>query len=371
MDFDFTDEQEQIRSAVRNWVTKQYDFSRRRGIISDGGFSRQAYGELAELGLLAIYAPEKYGGLGMGPIEAMIAMEELGRGVALEPLSQAFIACVVLSTYAPESMAASIVPDIASGAQLVVFAHQETDARYGCESRTEAINAPGGGYTISGTKSLVPVGDEADRYIASAMLDGRIALFMVERQANGVETTAYPTQDGARAAEVKFQASPAELLTLNGSSAIDHASSIGLTAACAEAVGVMDKTLEATADYLNTRKQFRVAIGSFQALRHRVADMKMQLELARSMSYYATLKVQSPAAERRHALARAKYQVGQSMRFVGQQAVQLHGGIGMTDEYIVSHYFRKLTQLEFAYGDTLYQLAQVSASMQDDAGVIT
>jgi len=134
-------------------------------------------------------------------------------------------------------------------------------------------------------------------------------------------------------------------------------------------VGVMDQTVRLTADYLNQRKQFGVAIASFQALRHRIADMKMQLELARSMSYYASLKLDAPAGERRQALARAKVQLGQSMRFVGQQAVQLHGGIGVTDEYIASHYFKMLTQLEMTWGDTLHHLGEVSARMQETAGV--
>lgn len=144
---------------------------------------------------------------------------------------------------------------------------------------------------------------------------------------------------------------------------------VGIASVCAQGVGVMDKTLALTADYLNTRKQFGVAIGTFQALRHRIADMKMQLELARSMSYYASLKLSAPPTERRAALARAKVQLGQSMRFVGQQSVQLHGGIGVTDDYIGSHYFKKLTQLELSFGDTLHHLGEVSARMGDTAGV--
>ena len=159
------------------------------------------------------------------------------------------------------------------------------------------------------------------------------------------------------------------MLTTNGQAALEHAVDIGIASVCAEAVGVMDKTLAITAEYLNTRKQFGVAISSFQALRHRAADMKMQLELARSMSYYASLKLNAPAPERRAALARAKYQLGQSMRFIGQQSVQLHGGIGVTDEYIVSHYFKKLTQLEMTFGDSLHHLGEVSARMQETAGV--
>jgi alkylation response protein AidB-like acyl-CoA dehydrogenase len=215
----------------------------------------------------------------------------------------------------------------------------------------------------------VPVGDHADAFLVPATLGGKIALFLVERAATGVTTRGYSTQDGGRAAEVSFNSAPAVLVTLDGLTALEHAVDIGIAATCAEGVGAMDKTLALTVEYMNTRKQFGVAISSFQALRHRVADMKMQLELARSMSYYASLKLNAPTEERRRALARAKYQLGVSMRFVGQQSVQLHGGIGVTDEYAGSHYFKKLTQLEMTFGDTLHHLDEVSTRMQDTAGV--
>jgi len=168
---------------------------------------------------------------------------------------------------------------------------------------------------------------------------------------------------------VTFANAPASLVTADGLAALEHAVDIGIAATCAEAVGVMDKTLAVTVEYLNTRKQFGTTLASFQALRHRAADMKMQLELARSMSYYASLKLNAPADERRRALARAKYQLGVSMRFIGQASVQMHGGIGVTDEYIGSHYFKKLTQLELTFGDTLHHLGEVSERMQDTAGV--
>jgi alkylation response protein AidB-like acyl-CoA dehydrogenase len=191
----------------------------------------------------------------------------------------------------------------------------------------------------------------------------------VQRSSPGVSTRGYGTQDGSRAAEVHLAQASASLITLDGLSALKYAVDIGIACVCAEAVGLMEQTLQLTAEYLNTRKQFGVTIGSFQALRHRLADMKMQLELARSMSYYATLKLEAPVPERRAALSRAKYQLGVSMRFVSQQAVQLHGGIGVTDDYIVSHYFKKLTQLEMSFGDTLHHLGEVSERMQDSAGV--
>ena len=213
------------------------------------------------------------------------------------------------------------------------------------------------------------MGDHADAFLVPAMAAGKMALFLVAKGAKGSETAGYITQDGARAAELTLNQTPASLVTLDGLTALNHAIDIGIASVCAEAVGVMDKTLAITVDYMNTRKQFNTTIATFQALRHRVADMKMQLELGRSMSYYASLKLNTPAAERHQAMARAKYQLGNSMRFVGQQSVQLHGGIGVTDEYIVSHYFKKLTQLEMTFGDTLHHLGEVSNSMQETAGV--
>ena len=369
MDFDFTDEQEMLRDAARKWVAKGYDFERRRSISRAGGFSVAAYRELADLGLTGLYVNEAEGGLGMGPIEAMVIMEELGRGMVLEPLVQTLITTAVLSAYAPEALKSHCLPKLAAGDGFAVLAHQERGARYTLEKCEAKATLASEKWTLNATKSIVPAGDHADAFIVPALVQGAMALFLVERAAAGVSTRGYLLQDGSRAAEVILADAPATLITRDGLTALAHAIDIGIAASCAEAVGVMEQTLAVTVDYMNTRKQFGVAISSFQALRHRVADMKMQLELARSMSYYASLKLNAPAAERRAAVARAKYQLGQSMRFIGQQAVQLHGGIGVTDEYIVSHYFKKLTQLELTFGDSLHHLGEVSARMQDTAGV--
>jgi hypothetical protein len=369
MDFDFSDDQEQLRDAVRKWVDKGYDFERRRGIVKTGGFDRGAYNELAELGLAGLYVSEADGGLGMGPVEGMVVMEELGRGIVLEPMAQTLITSGVIGAYGGADVKAAWLPKIAAGEALVVLAQQERGARYRLDLCNTAATQTGSAWTVTGTKSVVPAGDQADAFLVPATVNGQIALFVVERSASGVTTQGYGTQDGGRAAELTMQNAPATLVTTDGLAALEHAVDIGIAAVCAEAVGVMDKTVAVTAEYLNTRKQFGVAIASFQALRHRMADMKMQLELARSMSYYASLKLNAPAAERRRALSRAKVQLGQSMRYVGQQAVQLHGGIGVTDEYIVSHYFKKLTQLEMTFGDTLHHLGEVSARMESTAGV--
>lgn len=369
MDFDFNDDQLQLRDAVEKWVEKGYGFERRRSIEAAGGFSREAWGELAELGLCGLYIPEDDGGLGMSPVEGMVVMEALGRGIVLEPLAQSLIAGAVLAGYGPSDVKTAWLPRIASGETLVVLAHQERRARYRLEVCDTVATASAQGWQIAGTKSLVPAGDQADAFMVPAMLEGQLALFLVERSSTGVSARGHSTQDGGRAAELVLTQAPAQLITRDGLTALAHAVDIGIAAACAEGVGVMDQALAVTLDYMNTRKQFGVAIASFQALRHRAADMKMQLELARSMSYYAHLKLNAPTEERRRALARAKYQLGQSMRFVSQQSVQLHGGIGVTDEYIVSHYFKKLTQLEMTYGDSLHHLGEVAQRMQDSAGV--
>ncbi len=369
MDFDFSDDQEQLRDAVRKWVDRSYGFERRRAAVKAGGFDRAAWNELAELGLAGLYVPEDHGGMGMGPVEAMVVLEELGRGIVLEPLAQALIAGGILAGYAPEDVKAAWLPKVASGEALVVLAHQERGARWRLDQCGTHAALSEQGWVLTGTKGVVPSADQADAFLVPAVAAGKQALFLVARGASGVTTTGYLTQDGSRAGDLKLSGAPATLVTQEGLLALEHAVDIGIAATCAEAVGVMDQTLRLTADYLNTRKQFGVPIASFQALRHRIADMKMQLELARSMSYYASLKLNAPAGERRMAMARAKYQLGVSMRFVGQQSVQLHGGIGVTDEYVGSHYFKKLTQLEMSFGDTLHHLGEVSVRMQDTAGV--
>ena len=371
MDFDFSDEQEQLREAVRKFVDKGYGPERRRSIVQAGGFDRSAYSRLAELGLAGLYIAEEHGGMAMGPVEGMLVMEELGRGIVLEPLAQTLIASAILEGYASKALKNAWLARLAAGEALIVLAHQERRARWRLDVCEARATQDGGHWSVSGSKSIVPAGDQADAYVVPASASGTIALFLVERVADGVSTRGYGTQEGGRAAEITFQSAPAALLTLGGLAALEHAVDIGIAATCAEAIGVLDKTMDVTVEYLNTRKQFGVALSTFQALRHRVADMKMQLELARSMSYYAALKLDAPAPERRRAMARAKYQLGVSMRFVGQNSVQLHGGIGMTDEYIGSHYFKKLTQLELSFGDTLHQLGEVSQRMQDTAGVFS
>ncbi len=375
MDFEFSDEQEQLRDAVRRWVDKGFGFERRHALAKAGGKTREVLGELNDLGLAGLVVPDTHGGMGFGAVEAMVVMEELGRGLVNAPYAQAALVAPTLLSYAPPALQQAWLPKIAAGEALVVLAQQERHSRYELDKVAVKAAEGGGGWKLSGTKVVVPAGDEADAFIVSARISGSesdpagVALFVVDKGAAGVALRGYPTQDGARAADLVLADTPATLLTKNGHDALEHAADVAIAALCAEAVGLMDKMVAVTVDYLHQRKQFGVPLATFQALRHRVADVKMQLELGRSMSYFASLKLGDPVEQRRRALSQAKVQLGNSMRFVGQQCTQMHGGIGVTDEYVSSHYFKRMTVIELSFGDTLHHLGEVSARMRDSAGV--
>jgi len=373
MDFDFTDDQVSLRDAVQRWVDKGFAFDRRHALAKAGGATRAVYGELAELGLTGLAVPEANGGMGFGAIEAMVVAEELGRGLVNAPYAHAALMTPALLAAAPAALQAAWLPRVADGSVLVVPALHERAARWKLAHVSTKATQQAGGWVLDGAKSVVPAGDEADAFIVPARISGAvdseagIGLFVVERAAALVR--GYPTQDGARAAEITLTGSDASLIAEDGFIALETALDIGIAAHCAEAVGLMDRLVAVTVEYMNTRKQFGVPIASFQALRHRMADVKMQLELGRSMSYFASLKLGEAPAQRRRAVSQARVQLGHSMRFVGQQCVQLHGGIGVTDEYIASHLFKRLTMLEATLGDTLHHLGEVSRRMQDTAGV--
>ncbi len=377
MDFDFSDDQEMLRDTVRRWVEKSYDFERRRAIVKAGGYSPETWQGLADLGLLGLQVPEAQGGMGFGGIDAMVVMEELGRGLVLEPYAAVALVATHLLRAGLTPSGERWLEGIASGGPTVVLAQEERHSRYRLNHVQTTARQEGGSWRLSGTKIVVPAGGQAGAFIVSARTRGDIddaagvGLFLVSKGEAGVEVRSYGTQDGATAADlVLTNANAVELLPAGAAMpALEQAIDIGIAALCAEAVGAMDKLVAMTVEYMNTRKQFGVPIATFQALRHRMADVKMQLELARSMSYFASLKLGEPAPARRRALSQAKVQLGQSMRFVGQQCIQLHGGIGVTDEYAASHYFKRLTVIEMTYGDTMFHLGEVSARMQDTAGV--
>ena len=381
MDFEFTDDQVSLRDAVAKWVDKGFAFSRRHGIAKAGGKTREVYAELAELGLTGLAIPEAHGGMGFGAVEAMVVMEELARGLVNAPYAAAALVVPTLLSAAPDAVKAAWLPKIADASALVVPALQERGARYqlnhvtttASQGVTDGVN----GWTLSGQKHVVPAADEADAFVLPARISGAadsaagIGLFLVEKGATGVTVTGYPTQDGSRAGELMLVNATATLVSADGFALLEQAVDVGIAAACAEGVGAMDRMVAITVDYMNTRKQFGVTLATFQALKHRIADVKMQQELGRSMSYYASMKLGEPGPQRRRALSQAKVQLGRSMRHVGQQCTQIHGGIGVTDEYISSHYFKRLTMLEMAYGDTMHHLGEVSSRMLDSAGVFS
>jgi alkylation response protein AidB-like acyl-CoA dehydrogenase len=373
MDFDFSEDQDSLREAVNRWVEKGFAFDRRHALAKAGGATRAVWSELAELGLAGLVVPAAHDGMGFGAVEAMVVSEELGRGLVSAPFASAALAAPSLLAGAPQAVQKAWLPRMASGQAVVVLAHQERAARYRLQHVSTRATSTGGKWVLNGSKSVVPAGDEADAFIVPARFSSEadsvtgIGLFLVERGA--AKVAGHPTQDGARAAELTLKDSAATLITEEGFSPLERAADICIAAQCAEAVGLMDKLVAITVDYMNTRKQFGTTLATFQALRHRVADVKMQLELARSMSYYATMKLGEPPLQRRRAISQARVQLGQSMRFVGQQCIQLHGGIGVTDEYVASHYFKRLTVLELGFGDSLHHLGEVSARMQPTAGV--
>lgn len=375
MNFDFTDDQLSLRDAVARWAEKAFTFERRHALAKSGGRTRAVYQELAELGLTGLTLPTDHDGLGMGPVEAMVVMEELGRALVNAPYAAGALVAPVMLRAAPSDLQARWAPKMASGEALVVWAHQEPGARYRLHHVSTRASTSESTTTLQGTKSVVPAGDEADAFWVAARSSGDshdktgIGLYLVERHAPGVTVRAYPTQDGARAAELTLTDAPAARVTADAFELMETAADVGIAALCAEGVGLMDKLVALTAEYLNTRKQFGVPIATFQALRHRIADVKMQLELARSMSYYASLKLGEPGPVRRRALSQAKVQLGHSMRQVGQECIQMHGGIGVTDEYVASHYFKRLAMMEMAWGDTMHHLGEVSERMRDTAGV--
>jgi alkylation response protein AidB-like acyl-CoA dehydrogenase len=366
MNFDFTDDQVALRDAVARWVEKDFAFERRHAIAKQGGKTREVYRELSALGIAGLTISPDHGGMGFGPIEAMVVMEELGRGLVHAPYAAAALMAPALLDSHAEWLAR-----IADGSTLVVPALQEQGARWRLDAVATVATQRADAWVLDGAKHLVPAGDEADAFVVPARLGPHavapIGLFLVERAR--CQVRAYPTQDGARAASLTLAASPGMRVDADALPALERAADIGIAAACAEGVGAMERLVALTVEYMNTRKQFGQTLASFQALRHRMADVKMQLELARSMSYFASLKLNEPPAQRRRALSQAKVQLGQSMRFVGQQCIQLHGGIGVTDECAASHYFKRLTMLELTFGDTLHHLGEVSARMGETAGV--
>jgi alkylation response protein AidB-like acyl-CoA dehydrogenase len=329
--------------------------------------------QYAELGLLGLPLPEDYGGFGGGPIEVMLVMEAFGRVLALEP----FLATVVLGGTAlrlagNEEQKSAILPQIAKGNMILAFAHGERQARYDLTDVLTIAKPRGGGWVLDGAKSVVMHGDSAQQLIVSARTAGErddcdgITLFLVDAAANGVAQRGYPMRDGTRAAEISLssvEVGEEDVLGEVGAAfpVIERVVEAGIAATAAEAVGAMETMQAMTLEYLKTRQQFGRPIGQNQALQHRATEMLMELERGRSMAMLAAMMVEEPdAAERAQNIAMAKVGVGQASKFVSQNAIQLHGGIGMTEEYAVGHYFRRCMVIEHTFGDTAHHLSRLA-----------
>jgi alkylation response protein AidB-like acyl-CoA dehydrogenase len=375
MDFNFTDEQQLLADTVRRFVRQHYSFEARREILkSQDGWSRDLWQQLAGLGLTALNVPEEHGGLGAGPVDTMLVMNALGEGLVLEPyLSAAVIAPALLSRIDDAKAAADLLPAIAAGERIVILAHQEPKTRGEINHVATRAEKSGDSYVLDGHKSVVMNGGAADELIVSARTSGKpddrdgISLFRVAPGASGLKLKSYRTIDEQQAADIELTKVKVPATALVGAegrafAAVEAAHDLGLSAICAEAVGIMKAVNTATLDYTKSRKQFGQPIAKFQVLQHRMADMFLNAEQATSMSYLAAIKCIEPdVSERRRALSAAKVAIGQAGRFVGQQAIQLHGGMGMTDELIVSHYFKRLTAIDLTFGDTDFHIQQFSA----------
>lgn len=366
MDFNFTEEQQLLADTVRRFVRENYAFEQRREILQSAeGWSRDIWRELAGLGLTALNVPEAHGGLGAGPVDTMLVMNALGEGLLLEPfLGAAVLAPALIAGLAQDAIAAPLFEGIASGEQIVIVAHQEAAARGELKLVSTRAARSGSGYVLSGKKSVIAHGNAADEFLITARTAGQpgdatgISVFRVDAHAPGLRVKPYRTLDGQRAADIEIDNVSAAATSLLGGEgtafeAIEAAHHVAISALCAEAVGIMKAANAATLEYTKNRKQFGQPIGKFQVLQHRMADMFIQSEQAQSMSYLAAIRCTDPdVEERRRALAAAKVVIGQAGRYVAQQAVQLHGGMGMTDELIVSHYFKRLTAIDLTFGDT-------------------
>ena len=378
MDFELTDEQRLLRESVDRLLADHYDFAKRRGYLAEPeGWSTALWSRYAEQGLLGLPFAEEYGGFGGGPIEIMLVMEAFGRVLALEPyLSTVVLGGTALRLAGSAEQKSAILPQIAEGSMTLAFAHGERQARYDLTDVLTTAKPTPHGWLLDGAKSVVLHGDRADRLIVGARLSGErddpdgIGLFLVDGQANGVARRSYPMRDGTRAAEIALSGvevgrdnalgEPGNALPI-----IERVVETGIAATSAEAVGAMEAMHNMTLEYLKTRQQFGKPIGQNQVLQHRSAEMLIALEQGRSMAMLAAMTVDEPdPTERARNIAMAKVGVGQGSRFVAQNAVQLHGGIGMTEEYAIGHYFRRCMVIEHMFGDPAYHLSRLADQVQ-------
>jgi alkylation response protein AidB-like acyl-CoA dehydrogenase len=371
MDFNFKEEQRQLADALKRWIARDYGWETRRAIVqSEQGSSNAAWAQLAELGLTALPLPEAQGGFDGSAVDMFVVMQELGRGLVVEPYFATVLGAEFLKLGGGH---ASLLERVATGELKLACALGERQSRHDLRDIATRAVPDADGWILDGEKKVVLHGEQAGVLIVSSRVSGGqrdedgIALFAVPADAPGVHLTGYRMLDGQRAADVRLTGVRVGADAVIGTPGagwdiLETAADYGAGLLCAESLGAMDALFSATLEYLKTRQQFGVPIGKFQALQHRMADMYIHLEQARSMALLAAVKLASgDAGERRRAVSAAKYRVGLAARFVGQQAVQLHGGMGVTDELPASHYFKRLSTIELTLGDSDHHLARFIA----------
>ena len=369
MDFSFSEEQSMLRDTVASYLQDKYDFETRRGIIkSEAGWRPDYWKAFAEeLGILGAPFSEELGGLGGGATENMIVMEEFGKALVVEPYLGTVVIGGGFMKHSGYAGAADVIEKIIGGQTIIAFAYAEPQARYAWQDLKTTARKEGSGYVLNGHKAVVVGAPWATHLIVTARTgggqrdEGGVSVFLVDKAAKGVTTRDYPTVDGARASEVYFENVSVGADALIGPEGaalplVDQVMDEAVAAVCAEAVGVLRKLHEGTLDYTKQRKQFGQPIAQFQVLQHRMVDMFIQVEQSVSMTYMATIKLDESAAERAKAVSAAKVQIGRACKFVGQNAIQLHGGMGMTDEMAIGHYFKRATVIEGLFGSVDHHL---------------
>jgi alkylation response protein AidB-like acyl-CoA dehydrogenase len=378
MEFNYSEEQLALQDTLQRFISRDYDFDKRRAFsASPLGYSAPAWSQYAELGLLSLPFPEDFGGLGGTGVDIMLVMEQFGAGLLLEPYLSTVVTCGGLIRDAgSDAIKKKLLPQIAEGKLKLSLAAHEAAGRYDLSYVAASAQERGGSWHLSGRKTVVLDGPSADYFLVSARSAGKVAdhdgisLFLVPRDAKGLTAAGYSTQSGSRAADLLLEDVTVGAEALIGTAGralpvIERAVDRAIAALCGEAVGIINALNQATLNYLKTRKQFGVAIGTFQALKHKMADMLIAAEQTRSMAIIAAVHADSEdVAERHRAIAAAKAYIGQSGRLVGQHAVQLHGGMGVVDELNVSHYFKRLTMIDLTFGDADYHLAKFSDTLR-------
>jgi len=369
VDIQFTDEQELLRSSIQRLLRDQYDFDTRRKIIAtEEGWSRKHWDGFAELGLLAAPFPEDFGGLGAGPLASMIIMQEFGRNLVVEPFFETIVlAGGVIEQAGSSTQREALLPEIAAGKATWALAWAERGSRYDLNKVTTVAERHGDEYVLSGDKVAVIGAPWADKLIVSARTSGDprdregVSLFIVDRQSANLHLQSFKTIDARRAAEITLRGVrvPASRMLGEegtGVGVLEACRDRAIAALCAEAVGAMTELNSATLEYTKTRKQFGVALGTFQVLQHRMVDMFIALEESISLTQHLNLTLAANEPGCSKLASGAKSKVGEAARFVGEQAVQLHGGMGMSDELNVGHYFKRIASINIQFGDPTYHL---------------